>query len=388
MVATMFFGKITVLRLLVVLLFSGMCMAGFSQEPPPREEDKDKMDEGAERPSTRKIFRGGFQGLAPEEAMDAQRLLEEGITFQEARNYRKALGRFKKVFKKYPRSSAAPEAYFRTGEIQVARGYPQKAFEAFDAVIRAYPNYGKFNELVRKQYEIATAMTEGQRLKIFGMRAMPNKEKGLGYYQRMIFNAPHSDYAPLALMNMAELMLRRRHHTEATLILDQLITAYPNSIVTSDAYLRMGQTLERTVVGPHYDQHSTKESINHYEDFLILYPRDPNVGEAEDGLARMLEMEARSRIVMADFYYDKRKRYQAARVFYNEAITIAPTSQIAETARERLAQLELDEAKDEVRIAREMAKGEKTGFLGLFRRKPPQQEQAPTGEIEAQIGGN
>jgi outer membrane protein assembly factor BamD len=382
----MFFGKITVQRLFIVLLLSCTCLAGFSQEPLPREEDIDKMDEGPERPSTRKIFRGGFQGLAPEEAMDAQRLLEEGVTYQEAGSYKKALGRFKKVYKKYPRSSAAPEAYFRTGEIQVIRGYPQKAFEAFDAILRAYPNYGRFNDLVRKQYEIATAMTEGQRTKIFGMKAFPNKDKGLTYYQRMVFNAPHSDYAPLAFMNMADLMIRRRHYTEATLVLDKLITAYPNSIVTSDAYLRMGQTLEKTVIGPHYDQHATKESINHYEDFLILYPRDPNVGQAEDGLARMQEMEARSRIVMADFYYDKRKRYQAARVFYNEAITLAPTSQIAETARERLAQLELDEAKDEVRIAREMAKGQTPGFLGVFRRTPPQQQKAPTGEIEAQIG--
>ena len=38
----------------------------------------------------------------------------------------------------------------------------------------------------------------------------------------------------------------------------------------------------------------------------------------------MKEILAQSKFKMAEFYYKKRKNYPAARVFYNEAITVAP----------------------------------------------------------------
>src|SRR5690606_21603417 len=87
-----------------------------------------------------------------------------------------------------------------------------------------------------------------------------------------------------------------------------------------------------------------------------------------EGLARTKEMWARSRIKMADFYYYKRSRYQAARVFYNEAITIAPTSEVADSARQKLAQLEVDEAQYLARQAELAGRPQRNGFFGLFRK--------------------
>jgi hypothetical protein len=83
----------------------------------------------------------------------------------------------------------------------------------------------------------------------------------------------------------------------------------------------------------------------------------------------MKEMLAQSRIKIADFYYYKRARYQAARVFYNEAITAAPTSQAAQTARERLAKLEVDEARAEAQRAAQAEKPP-SKFSRIFRRAP------------------
>jgi hypothetical protein len=76
-------------------------------------------------------------------------------------------------------------------------------------------------------------------------------------------------------------------------------------------------------------------------------------------------MLARSRLKIADFYYLKRSRYQAARVFYNEAITIAPNSESAQQARERIAQLEVDEARYEASILAQAEKPRR-GFLGFL----------------------
>jgi outer membrane protein assembly factor BamD len=49
---------------------------------------------------------------------------------------------------------------------------------------------------------------------------------------------------------------------------------------------------------------------------------------------------AESKIKMADFYFYKRDNYTAARVFYNEAITVYPDSPVAQLAKSRLAAVE------------------------------------------------
>ncbi len=315
----------------------------------------------------RGIKGAGFAGLKPEEAQEAAELFSKGQRLEEEGKLRAAAGIYKRVYKRFPRSASAPDAYYRTAQIEMQRNRPIQAFEAIDAIVRAYPSYGKFNELVAEEYRIAYELINGRRLRMmFGMLpGFANEDRGVFFMERLIFNAPYSDYAPLALMNIAEAHARADRTAEAIDALDRLITNYPNSILAPDGYLRMAEVHEQTVDGPLYDQSATKESINYYEDFLILFPRHSEVAQAEDGLARMRDMLAKSRLKIADFYYLKRARYQAARVFYNEAITIAPNSESARVARERIAQVDVDEAQYEARLAAQ-AQEEPGKFLGIF----------------------
>ena len=85
-----------------------------------------------------------------------------------------------------------------------------------------------------------------------------------------------------------------------------------------------------------YDQGATLEAINYYEDFLILYPESHLVGEAEKALKNMREIHAQSKLRTADFYYVYRKNQRAAINFYNETITVAPNSEAALIAREKI----------------------------------------------------
>ncbi|MBE2215239.1 MAG: tetratricopeptide repeat protein [Opitutaceae bacterium] len=353
-------------------------------EPPPEVEDR--------RPKVRvrNLENSSFRGLTPAEAQEAQARYQKGRERENAGELKSALKAYKGVFKEFPRSSVAPEAYHRTAIVYVKLGNLPRAFEALDVILRAYPNYGHFNDLVSEQYRIAYEMIKGHRNKMFGvLPGFANKDRGIEYFERLIMNAPYSDYAPLSLMNIAEQHNLSDRPELAIDALDRLITNYPNSIVTSDAYLRLAQVHEKLVDGPLYDQSSTKESLNSYQDFLILFPRDPNVGEAEAGQARMKEMLAQSRLKIADFYYFKRSRFQAARVFYNEAITIAPTSESATLARERLAALEVDEAKIAAQIAADTERaGRKSRFFGLFKGDAEAADEAPgTGTTTAQPSG-
>jgi outer membrane protein assembly factor BamD len=54
----------------------------------------------------------------------------------------------------------------------------------------------------------------------------------------------------------------------------------------------------------------------------------------------MKTMLAESKMKIGDFYFYKRNNFTAAKVFYNEAITAYPESEIAKRAKLRLADVE------------------------------------------------
>jgi outer membrane protein assembly factor BamD len=122
--------------------------------------------------------------------------------------------------------------------------------------------------------------------------------------------------------------------------LDRMINTYSKSLLTPDAYLRSAQAYASLVEGPYYDQTSTKEAITYFEDFVILFPGDPNIAAAEKGLTQMKQVLAESKMKIGDYYLKYRKNYKAAKVFYNEAITNYPDSPVAVRARAQLVKVD------------------------------------------------
>lgn len=284
---------------------------------------------------------GSLSGLVGPEARNALELMNSARRAEDRRNPGSAISSYNKVAKKYPNSIYAPEALFRSAHLRLGRKEYFKAFEAFQTLISRYPNTRRFNEVIGEQYRIAARLLDGARNRYWGfIPGLTARSKGIEYFEVLLLDAPYSDYAPLALMNIARGHDRMGNQEEAIDALDRLINNYPQSVLAPDAYLRLAQQHASLVQGPDYDQGSTKESITYFEDFLILFPSDAEVGDAESGLNRMKTMLAESKMRMADFYFYKRDNFTAARVFYNEAITAYPDSAVAQRAKQKLAQVE------------------------------------------------
>ena len=73
---------------------------------------------------------------------------------------------------------------------------------------------------------------------------------------------------------------------------------------------------------------------------MILFPGDAGMATAEKGLAEMKTVLAKSKLTIADYYLKYRHNYKAAKVFYNEAITVYPDSPVAAQARSKLIDVE------------------------------------------------
>ena len=281
-----------------------------------------------------------LSGLLPEELRRIEHWMNSARRAEEKGAYRAALRRYKRVSKKFPKNQYSPEAYHRRALIRLKQNNVDKAFENFNTIAWVYPNYGSFNETLGEMYKIAVARLETHRDKIlFVFPGFRNTDRAIAYFERIVSIAPYSDYAPLSLMNVAKAWSDKNSDSMTIYALDRLVTNYPDSFLTSDAYLKLAKTHYGLIRGPQYDQRATEDAITFFEDFLIQYPENRNVEEAETGLAGARNILSMSKLKMGDFYNFKRSKFEAAKVMYNEAITIAPLSTSAEIAKKRLERI-------------------------------------------------
>lgn len=357
-------------RVLLLLLVVGLGLAspgaaqqfGAGADPRARDDDRDTqprnraagrprgpgLDVAASQaqlrwdPATGWVVEGGVQsGLMGEEGRRALDQMNKARRAEDQRKFGDAAKAYERVGKRFGNSVYAPEAFYRAARMRLARGQFFRAHENFQQVVGRYPNYPRFSEIVGEQYRIASALLDGARNRVWGIfPGFTNREKSIEYFEILLATAPYSDYAPLSLMNIARAHQRLGNDEEAIDALDRMINNYSQSLLAPDAYLKLAQAHASLVDGPFYDQASTREAITYFEDFMILFPSDASVGSAEKGLNDMKQVLADSKMRMADFYFYKRSNYVAARVFYNEAITVYPDSAIAAKAREQLARVE------------------------------------------------
>ena len=293
---------------------------------------------------------GALSGLAGAEGRNALDQMNRARSAEEAGSRRSAIRTYQSVAKRYPNSIYAPEALYRSARLRLAGKDYTKAFEDFQQVLARYPNTRRFNEIIGEQYRIASALLDGARGRMLWglLPGFKQRDKAIEYFETILVNAPYSDYAPLALMNVARGHQKLGNVENAIDALDRMINTYSQTLLAPDAYLKLAQTHASLVDGPFYDQGATKEAITYFTDFMLLFPSDTNIASAEKGLDSMKTMLAESKMRMADFYFYKRSNFKAARVFYNEAITAYPESAIAQRAKTRLAEVEAKAANQPV----------------------------------------
>ncbi len=274
----------------------------------------------------------------PAEALE---LMNEARERQEDGRRITALRRYRRVHRLYPDSVYAPEALYQSALIRRERSQWNQAFQALNTIVRRYPDYHRFGQVVGMQFEIAVGVAEGARFRLFWvLPGFRNMDRAVSMLDTVVANAPHSDYAPVALAYMAQVDKNRNRPEDAIDAYERLINDYSDHLFAPDAYLGLARAHAGMVTGPQYDQGATRQAIGYFEDFLILYPQSPFADDAEEDLEEMRDMLARSKLIIGEFYHFRRANYVAARVFYNEAITSSPTSPAADEARARLETIE------------------------------------------------
>ncbi|MBR6389167.1 MAG: tetratricopeptide repeat protein [Opitutales bacterium] len=274
------------------------------------------------------------------EAKNALEAMNKAAAAQDDGDFSEAIEYYKIVVRQYPLSIFTPDAYLQLAILYKNDGQFEEAHRCLEVIVKNYPSFEKYKEVIAEEYDLANTIQKGARPYMWGIIPWFKDFKlGIKIYESVVKNAPYSDYAPLALMNIALIANEIDKPEVAIDALDRIINTYPESPLTPDAYLEMAKTYRGMSEGADYDQASVVKAMDFYQDFLILFPQNAAIANAEAGFDLMQDIHARSRLVMGDFYYYYRNNNKAASIFYNQTITIAPKSPAALEAQEGLKKI-------------------------------------------------
>jgi outer membrane protein assembly factor BamD len=98
-----------------------------------------------------------------------------------------------------------------------------------------------------------------------------------------------------------------------------------------DAYLKEAKTAD-------YDQSVASKAIDTFRDFSTLHPNDERLAEAQKKIDGLRTEQSRGSFEIAKFY-EKREKWEGAKIYYNDARNRDPSSPYAEQALVRIEQL-------------------------------------------------
>lgn len=262
--------------------------------------------------------------------------IEQGKQYEAKKDWENALNSYRVTLRLWGQSPYAAEARYREAQMLEKLGDFSKAFDSYQRILDRNPNDERFNEILRRQYEIANLFLKGERLKIWRIKTFPSMDRTVEMFEKIIKNGPYSEVAPMCHLKIGEARDKQKLYQEAVNAYQKIIDEYPSSPLTAEAYYRIARSWHMASDRADYDQSAANRAALAFEDFLSRYPKHEMAPQAEKLLAQIADEQARGLWQIAQFYDLKTRDPNAALVYYNDLIARFPKSEYAEKAKPRL----------------------------------------------------
>ncbi|MGD0351396.1 MAG: outer membrane protein assembly factor BamD [Verrucomicrobiota bacterium] len=256
------------------------------------------------------------------------------------RDYNVALRAAHRVLRVWPLSDYAPRAQYLVGRCLEATGKDEAAFNAYQNIISKYPKSTEYNEVLWRQYAIASRFLHGQWFKLWGYIPLyTSMDQTAKMFDKIVNNGPYSDVAPHAQLRIGAAREKQMDYTEAVKAYETAADRYHDQpVIVADALYRQGITYQKQAVTAEYDQSTASHAIAAYTDFVTFFPGDKRVPRAQWAITKLKAEQVRGNFEIAQFY-EKSKKWAGAVVYYNEVLQLDPNSRYAAHARQRIESL-------------------------------------------------
>ncbi|MDD4908954.1 MAG: outer membrane protein assembly factor BamD [Candidatus Omnitrophica bacterium] len=254
------------------------------------------------------------------------------------KDYKNAREEFKRLIQYFPKSVEAAEGQFYLGLCDEAEDNYYQAYLDYQKMIEKYPFSERIQEAIEKEYKLAEEFMAGKKRKTMGV-ALPVENPAIEIYKKVVDNSPFGPLAASAQYKLGLVLKGAGRYFEAEDEFNKVITTYPDSEWVSAAKFQIASCKASLSRSPDYDQESTREAKSKFEEFVKEHPDAELSKEAIENLKGLEEKEAQSSYEIGRFY-EKRKIYGSAKIYYDAVIEKFPQSLWAEKCLERLRFME------------------------------------------------
>ncbi|MBM3846132.1 MAG: outer membrane protein assembly factor BamD [Verrucomicrobia bacterium] len=259
----------------------------------------------------------------------------------EAKDFSLAKRAAARTVSQWPFSDYAPAAQLLLARSEAALGNDEKAFKAYQKVVEKYPRIDNYDEVLRQQFEIANKFLAGKWFRLFGtIPLFPSMDKTIKYYDQIVKSGPYSSVGPEAQMNIGAAHEKKimKDYPEAARAYNTVADRYSDRPVAGEALFKAGNAYLKQAKTSEYDQSISTKAIDTFTDLTERYKDNPSVPEAKQHIEALLLEQARGNFQIARFY-DKRRLWEGAQIYYNEVINKSPESPMADDARRRIEEI-------------------------------------------------
>lgn len=254
--------------------------------------------------------------------------------------YDLALKSARRTVRVWPLSDYAPQAQYLVGRSYEGKGNLEKAFKEYQKLLEKHPKFPQYQEVVERQYEIANRFLAGRRFRLWGFLPLfKSMDKTSDMYAKVVRNGPFTPTAPQAQMKIGAAREKQKNYPLAVRAYEVAADRYHDQPdVASLALYKAGLAYQKQAKRAEYDQSAAGSAINTFNDFITLYPDDARVSESQKIIDSLRTEQARGNFQTAQFY-EKRKKWGGALVYYNEVLLLDPNSNYAAEARKKIDDL-------------------------------------------------
>jgi outer membrane protein assembly factor BamD len=268
-------------------------------------------------------------------AKDQLEVAEQAFAQQE---YGVAIKAARRTVSVWPFSDYAPQAQYLLARCHEARSQDETAFKAYQKLIDRYPKISNYDEVILRQMAIANRYLAGQWFRAFGyVPLFPSMDKTIKLYEQVIKNGPYSEVAPQAQINIGLAHENKfvSDYAEAARSFERAADRYADRKQGTDALYLAGDMYFKQAKKAEYDQSVAAQSIATFTDFNTLHPEEKRVPEAQKKIDALKTEQARGSYEIAK-YYERRRRWEGARIYYNDVVDKDPNSEFAAEARQHI----------------------------------------------------
>lgn len=175
-------------------------------------------------------------------------------------------------------------------------------------------------------------------------------EQAVGAFQTLVYSFPGSEIVDKAQYGLAESYFGLKDYLSAGMEYQQVVDHYPSSPLADDAQFKVALCYFKQSPQPALDQEDTKKALEAFYRFIEDYPDSPLVPEAKERIKACRTKLAEKQYLNAELYL-KLKRYDAARLYFEDILTRFPDTKWAMPAQFGMGEALLKQQKWEEALA-------------------------------------